>query len=96
MLDYYHYTKDPSYNDIIIEALLAPSNLGHNHDYVPKEHELEEGNDDLFFWGTAVLSAALSGTASRPGLSAGWDSLSSEADATCRDAGAMSVGMTRA
>lgn len=58
MLDYYHYTKDPTYNDIIIEALLAPTNLGVNNDYMPKEHELEEGNDDLFFWGSAVISAA--------------------------------------
>lgn len=58
MLDYYHFTKDPTYNDVIIEALLAPSNLGENQDYVPKEHELEEGNDDLFFWGSAVMSAA--------------------------------------
>lgn len=58
MLDYYHYTKDPSYNDIIIEALLGPTNLGPNNDYMPPEHELEEGNDDLFFWGSAVISAA--------------------------------------
>lgn len=58
MLDYYHFTKDPSYNDVVIEALLAPSNLGENMDYVPREHALEEGNDDLFFWGSAVLSAA--------------------------------------
>lgn len=58
MLDYYHYTKDPSYNDVVIEALLAPTNLGDKMDYVPKEHADEEGNDDLFFWGSAVLSAA--------------------------------------
>lgn len=58
MLDYYHYTKDPTYNDIIIEALLAKPNLGPNNDYMPPEHELEEGNDDLFFWGSAVISAA--------------------------------------
>lgn len=58
MLDYYHYTKDPSYNDVIIEALLGPTNLGPDNDYMPKEHELEEGNDDLFFWGSAVISAA--------------------------------------
>ena len=58
MLDYYHYTQDPTYNDIVIEALLGPTNLGENLDYMPKEHELEEGNDDLFFWGSAVLTAA--------------------------------------
>ncbi|KAF7547559.1 hypothetical protein G7Z17_g7644 [Cylindrodendrum hubeiense] len=58
MLDYYHLTNDPSYNDVIIEALLAPTNLGTGEDYMPAEHADEEGNDDLFFWGSAVLSAA--------------------------------------
>lgn len=58
MLDYYHYTKDPSYNQVVIEALLAKVNLGPEQNYMPPEHKLEEGNDDLFFWGSAVLSAA--------------------------------------
>ncbi|KAH7165560.1 glycoside hydrolase [Dactylonectria macrodidyma] len=58
MLDYYHLTKDPSYNDVVIEALLGPTNLGTGQDYMPAEHADEEGNDDLFFWGSAVLSAA--------------------------------------
>ena len=58
MLDYYHYTKDPSYNDVVIQALLAPTNIGPDHDYMPPEHAFEEGNDDLAFWGTAVISAA--------------------------------------
>lgn len=58
MLDYYHYTKDSSYNDVVIQALTAPTNIGPNHDYMPPEHADEEGNDDLFFWGSAVISAA--------------------------------------
>ncbi|UNI24971.1 Mannan endo-1,6-alpha-mannosidase [Purpureocillium takamizusanense] len=58
MLDYYYYTRDPTYNDVVLQALLAPVNVGANHDYTPKARELEEGNDDLFFWGSAVLSAA--------------------------------------
>lgn len=58
MLDYYHFTKDPSYNDVVLQALLAPTNLAPNFDYMPKEHAQEEGNDDLFFWGSAVMSAA--------------------------------------
>ncbi|KAK4082088.1 CAZyme family GH76 [Purpureocillium lilacinum] len=58
MLDYYYYTRDPTYNDVVLQALLAPVNMGANHDYTPKARELEEGNDDLFFWGSAVLSAA--------------------------------------
>ncbi|TQS32959.1 hypothetical protein Golomagni_06712, partial [Golovinomyces magnicellulatus] len=58
MLDYYHYTKDPSYNKVVLQALLDKVNLGPQQNYMPPEHELEEGNDDLFFWGSAVLSAA--------------------------------------
>ncbi|CEJ84312.1 hypothetical protein VHEMI03440 [[Torrubiella] hemipterigena] len=58
MLDYYRYTKDPSYNDALLQALLAKVNLGPENNYMPPEHALEEGNDDLFFWGSAVLSAA--------------------------------------
>jgi len=58
MLDYYHVTKDPSYNDVVIEALLNPPNIGSKFDFVPPEHAGEEGNDDLYFWGSAALSAA--------------------------------------
>ncbi|KID92361.1 mannan endo-1,6-alpha-mannosidase-like protein [Metarhizium guizhouense ARSEF 977] len=58
LLDYYHYTSDPSYNYVVIQALLAPTNLGPNKNYMPPEHADEEGNDDLFFWGSAVMSAA--------------------------------------
>lgn len=58
MLDYYHYTGDPTYNHVVLEALLAPANTGPKHDFNPPEHYLELGNDDLSFWGFAVLSAA--------------------------------------
>lgn len=58
MLDYYHFTNDSTYNDVVIQALLAPTNLGAQHAYMPPEHAFEEGNDDLFFWGSATLAAA--------------------------------------
>ncbi|KAH7328101.1 glycoside hydrolase family 76 protein [Stachybotrys elegans] len=58
MLDYYHYTGDATYNDVVIQGLLAPSNTGPGFDYMPPEHASEEGNDDLFFWGSAVIAAA--------------------------------------
>ncbi|KAL1888254.1 hypothetical protein Cpir12675_006236 [Ceratocystis pirilliformis] len=58
MIDYYHYTNDSTYNDLAIEALLAPVNTGTNFDFMPIEHASEEGNDDLGFWGFAVMSAA--------------------------------------
>lgn len=58
MLDYYHLTNDSTYNDVVIQALLAPTNLGAEHAYMPPEHAFEEGNDDLFFWGSAAIAAA--------------------------------------
>ncbi|KAM3472254.1 hypothetical protein MY5147_005382 [Beauveria neobassiana] len=58
MIDYYHVTKDPSYNHVVLDALLAKVNIGPDDNYLPPEHADEEGNDDLFFWGNAVLSAA--------------------------------------
>ncbi|KAH6607684.1 glycosyl hydrolase [Trichoderma cornu-damae] len=58
MLDYYHLTNDSTYNDVVTQALLAPTNLGAQHSYMPPEHAFEEGNDDLFFWGSAAIAAA--------------------------------------
>jgi mannan endo-1,6-alpha-mannosidase len=43
---------------VVIAALLNPMNAGPNWDYMPPEHADEEGNDDLFFWGSAVIAAA--------------------------------------
>jgi len=58
MLDYYHYTGDATYNDNIVSALVSPLQTGPNFDYVPPGHAHEEGNDDLGFWGFAVMAAA--------------------------------------
>ena len=58
MLDYYHYTGDATYNDNVLDALLSPLQTGPNFDYLPPGHASEEGNDDLGFWGFAVMTAA--------------------------------------
>jgi mannan endo-1,6-alpha-mannosidase len=58
MLDYYHYTGDYSYNEQILQALLAPVNTGPAMNYMAPDHAFEEGNDDLGFWSFAVMSAA--------------------------------------
>ncbi|KAK0382155.1 glycosyl hydrolase family 76 [Colletotrichum limetticola] len=58
MMDYFHYTGDATYNAVLTQALTAKVNTGPNYDFMPPEHELEEGNDDLGFWGFAVMSAA--------------------------------------
>lgn len=58
-LDYFYYTGDASYNDVLTAALTDPSNTGSDFDYVPKEHS--EGllaNEDIFHWAATALSAA--------------------------------------
>ncbi|KAK2021664.1 family 76 glycosyl hydrolase [Colletotrichum zoysiae] len=58
MVDYFHYTGDATYNDVVTQALTATVNTGPNFDFMPPEHAFEEGNDDLGFWGFAVMAAA--------------------------------------
>ncbi|KAK3390241.1 glycoside hydrolase [Podospora didyma] len=56
MLDYSHYTNDTTYDKTIATALLAQ--VGPEFNYMLPEHFGDEGNDDLAFWGFAVMSAA--------------------------------------
>jgi mannan endo-1,6-alpha-mannosidase len=56
LLDYYHYTKDPTYNTITTQALL--SQVGPDYDYMVALHAKDEGNDDQAFWGFATMTAS--------------------------------------
>ncbi|KLU81914.1 mannan endo-1,6-alpha-mannosidase DCW1, partial [Magnaporthiopsis poae ATCC 64411] len=56
MLDYSHYTGDKSYDDVIATALLAQ--VGPEFNYMSPAHSGQLGNDDLGFWGFAVMAAA--------------------------------------
>lgn len=56
MLDYWWYTEDDQYNELIKEALLAQ--VGDKWDYVPLNQSTTEGNDDQAFWGMTVMAAA--------------------------------------
>ncbi|KAB5571968.1 glycoside hydrolase family 76 protein [Coniochaeta sp. 2T2.1] len=56
MLDYSHYTQDPTYDRKLATALLAQA--GPKFDYMLPKHFGDEGNDDQAFWGFAVMSAA--------------------------------------
>lgn len=56
MLDYSHYTQDPTYDKTLATALLAQA--GPDFDYMLPKHFGDEGNDDQAFWGFAVMSAA--------------------------------------
>ncbi|KAI0191710.1 glycoside hydrolase [Xylaria flabelliformis] len=56
MLDYSHFTGDPSYDDVITQALL--SQVGPNFDFMSTLYSGSEGNDDQAFWAFSILEAA--------------------------------------
>jgi mannan endo-1,6-alpha-mannosidase len=56
MIDYWRYTNDTSYNDVIEQALQFQ--VGPNSDYMPPNQTKNEGNDDQGFWGMAAMLAA--------------------------------------
>ncbi|KAI6248919.1 Mannan endo-1,6-alpha-mannosidase DCW1 [Erysiphe necator] len=56
MLDYWHYTGDETYNNVVAQALSFQ--VGPNNDYMPPNQTKNEGNDDQGFWGMAAMLAA--------------------------------------
>lgn len=56
MLDYWYYTGDDQYNDLLKTSLLYQ--VGDNWDYMPSNQTTTEGNDDQGFWGITVMAAA--------------------------------------
>jgi mannan endo-1,6-alpha-mannosidase len=56
MVEYWYYTNDTTYNDVVEQALI--SQVGTDDNYMPENQTKSEGNDDQGFWGMAVMSAA--------------------------------------
>ncbi|KAG5354541.1 Mannan endo-1,6-alpha-mannosidase DCW1 [Yarrowia sp. B02] len=56
MLDFWYYTGNDTYNDVVKEALLYQ--VGKNNDYLPVNQSTTEGNDDQGFWGITAMAAA--------------------------------------
>lgn len=56
MMQYWAFTKDESYSNVMLEALL--SQLGPNYDFVRAEEYFDTGNDDQAFWVFVAMSAA--------------------------------------
>ncbi|MCJ1364553.1 hydrolase 76 protein [Acarospora aff. strigata] len=56
LIDYYYYTGNSEYNDVVTQALLFQ--VGPNNDFMPPNQTKTEGNDDQAFWGMAAMSAA--------------------------------------
>ncbi len=54
LVDYWHYTNDTTYNDVVQQALIFQS----DNSYMPGNWSLSMGNDDQGFWGMSAMLAA--------------------------------------
>lgn len=69
-MGYWHATKDESYNNVMMEALVAQ--LGSNYDYDTPEEAFNTGNDDQAFWVFDAMSAAEYGFPAPPAPAPDW------------------------
>ncbi|KAK4180550.1 glycoside hydrolase [Triangularia setosa] len=56
LIDYWKFTGDSSYNDLITQAMLWQ--VGPDKDYMPPNYTASLGNDDQGFWGMSAMLAA--------------------------------------
>lgn len=56
LIDYWYYTGDTTYNDIVKDALVFQESP--TYDFMPANQTKDEGNDDQVFWAFAAMSAA--------------------------------------
>lgn len=56
LIDYWHYTGDSSYNDVLSKGV--QHQIGDDKNMMPKNWTQSMGNDDQGFWGMTVLSMA--------------------------------------
>ncbi|PGH02620.1 mannan endo-1,6-alpha-mannosidase [Blastomyces parvus] len=56
LIDYWFYTGDSTYNDIVMQAMMHQASPTDN--FMPPNQTKNEGNDDQAFWGMAAMAAA--------------------------------------
>lgn len=56
-MDYWHYTGDSTYNDLITSSMLFHTGPPLNA-YMPENYTISMGNDDQGFWGLSAMLAA--------------------------------------
>jgi mannan endo-1,6-alpha-mannosidase len=56
LIDYWHYTGDDSYNDLVMQGMVHQ--VGDTRDYMPGNQTSSMGNDDQGFWAMASMTAA--------------------------------------
>ncbi|KAK3502818.1 glycosyl hydrolase family 76-domain-containing protein [Neurospora crassa] len=57
LMDYWHYTGDSSYNELITSSMLFHTGPPLNA-YMPENYTISMGNDDQGFWGLSAMLAA--------------------------------------
>ena len=70
LIDYYYYTGDSTYNDVLIQGMLFQA--GPEDDYMTPNQTKTEGNDDQGFWAMSAMSAAEQKFPDPPSGKAGW------------------------
>ncbi|KAG9247757.1 glycosyl hydrolase family 76-domain-containing protein [Calycina marina] len=70
LVDYWHYTGDSSYNDVLQAGVLAQ--VGENKDMMPSNWSQSMGNDDQGFWGMTVMAMAEAKFPDPPEGQPGW------------------------
>jgi mannan endo-1,6-alpha-mannosidase len=73
LIDYWHYTGDDSYNDVIMQGMQFQ--VGPHNDFMPPNQTFDMGNDDQAFWAMAALTAAETNFQNPPETEPSWLSL---------------------
>lgn len=70
LINYWYYTGDTTYNAWVIQGLQHQASPTDN--FMPSNATKSEGNDDQYFWGAAVMSAAELAFENPPDGDPGW------------------------
>ncbi|KAH8725482.1 carboxyl transferase domain-containing protein [Phaeosphaeriaceae sp. PMI808] len=70
LLDYWHYTGDDKYNDLVRQGLIHQ--FGEHLDLKPSNQSKNEGNDDQVFWAFSMMAAAEYKLPDPPADQPGW------------------------
>lgn len=70
LIDYWHYTGDTSYNDVVQAGISAQT--GDDNNMMPSNWSSSMGNDDQGFWGMTCMTAAEQNFQNPPSGEPGW------------------------
>ncbi|KAF2634503.1 glycosyl hydrolase family 76 protein [Massarina eburnea CBS 473.64] len=70
LIDYWYYTGDTQWNDLIREGIVHQ--IGEGRNFMPANQSKDEGNDDQLFWAFTVMSAAEYNFPNPPDNVPGW------------------------